>query len=247
VSYSPNNVSVYLRSFAGCMAGMTSSANTDTAATDYTFYGQMADAFAQRVDTAWGVTVPTALELDEFQTVSQSIWQGRSPLPASIATIPGSYTQIAQSVCARVLQGNTQVVAEGIDPNGGGASAAPSPIALIACGLGAFATTFASGPAEVLAAFAPIPFGTTAGQKLYVAASLDSGGQFSPGFADLINTDTSVSVLAAPIEYQNNHDFIMKSAPLVTPLVAGGNYALTGLAVGGEGGQAFRVQTALLL
>jgi hypothetical protein len=118
--YVPNNANVYLKAFAGFMAGITASATTDTTEADYSGYAQMADAWAQQLDTSWGVSAPTFLELDMIAEASEAVWAGRSPLPSDIALHPGSYTQVAEAVIARVLEGNAQVVSEGIDPNAGG-------------------------------------------------------------------------------------------------------------------------------
>src|ERR1700679_1570304 len=99
--YVPNNASVYLRAFAGFMAGITAAANTDTVAIDYSNQAQMADAFAQQLDTSWGSSAPTAFELDTILTSCESVWENRSPLLAG-ALVPGNYTQVAQAVIARV-------------------------------------------------------------------------------------------------------------------------------------------------
>jgi hypothetical protein len=117
--YTPNQTSVYLKAFAGFLAGITAAANTDTGQGDYTLYAQMADSYAQQVDISWGITFPTSLELAMIAQVSEAIWENRSPNSGIDAVTPGSYTQVAQAVVARVLQGNAQVVSEGINPNGG--------------------------------------------------------------------------------------------------------------------------------
>lgn len=121
MSYTPNNTDVYLRAAAGFMAGIAASAVTDTLAGDFSLYAQMADAYAQQLDTSWGVTpTPTNLELFTIQEVSEAVWENRSPPPTVNATTPGTYTQVAQSVIARVQQINAQVISQGIDPNGPG-------------------------------------------------------------------------------------------------------------------------------
>lgn len=126
MSYVPNNTSVYLRAFAGFMAGITAAAKTDTNAADFTFYAQMADAYSQQLDTQWGETAPTSFELYCIAQSSEAVWENSSVLPASVAVLPGAYTQVAASVVARVQQGNAQIVSEGIspsDPGAGGAQA----------------------------------------------------------------------------------------------------------------------------
>lgn len=117
MSYSPLNVSVYLRSFAGFLAGITAPATTDTNQGDYALYAQMADAFAQEVDTQFGSGVPTGFELDALAEGCEAVWENRSSYPSSQAVLPGAYLQIAQALVARVKQGNAQIVTQGINPN----------------------------------------------------------------------------------------------------------------------------------
>lgn len=126
--YTPKNGNVYLKAFAGYMAGVTAPACTDTRPKDYTAYGQQADAYAQCFDTLWGLGAPTCFETDSILTCSESVWENRSPLPEPAALVPGDYTQVVESVIARVRQGNAQVASEGIDPDagcGGRGSGAP--------------------------------------------------------------------------------------------------------------------------
>ena len=129
MSYSPNNTPVYLRACAGCFAGLTSSANTDITAADYTLYGQMADAWAQEVDTVWGAATPTNFELLEIEDCSSTMWAGRSSLGAAAGILAGSYNQTALALMARVKQANAQVVAEGVDPSDIGGAAGGAALA----------------------------------------------------------------------------------------------------------------------
>jgi hypothetical protein len=116
MSYSPLNTSVYLRAFAGFLAGATASANTSGNQGDYTLYTQMADAWAQEVDTTWGSGVPTSFELLAIDAASEAIWENRSVLATGVGVLAGSYAQMAAALVARVVQANTQVVSQGINP-----------------------------------------------------------------------------------------------------------------------------------
>jgi hypothetical protein len=118
--YTPLNTPVYLRAFAGFLSGITAAAKTDVNAGDYTLYAEMADAWAQQVDTSWGVSAPTLLELDGIDGGSEAVWENSSPPPSKAAVLAGTYLTTALAVIARVRQGNAQVVSEGIDPNGTG-------------------------------------------------------------------------------------------------------------------------------
>jgi hypothetical protein len=112
--YTPQTLAVYLNAAAGCMAGITSQATTDISPGDYTMYAQMADAYAQQLDTTLGafpaVPVIAALAL----SISEAVWENRSPYGLPDAVNPGSYTQIASSVAARITQLLTQITNEGI-------------------------------------------------------------------------------------------------------------------------------------
>lgn len=112
--YTPKTLAVYLNAAAGFMAGITSQATTDSSPADYTQYAQMADAYAQQLDTALGAapTVPVIAAL--ALSISEAVWENRSPYALPDAVNPGSYTQIAASVAARITQLLTQIAGEGI-------------------------------------------------------------------------------------------------------------------------------------
>ena len=122
MSYTPNNATVYLRAFSGCQAGMSASGRgqgvADLSADEY--YAQMADAWAQAVDAAFGAVTPTLFELSLIEDMSETIWTQRSPLPTSVAFNPAAYAGLALVVTTAATTGNAQVVAVGIDPNAGG-------------------------------------------------------------------------------------------------------------------------------
>jgi hypothetical protein len=121
MSYSPHNATVYLRAFAGFMAGITGAVSNDTDESAFANYALMGDAYSQQGDTAWGAAAPTQFELATIEAASESVWETRSPLTVD-ANVPSAYTTIAASIVARVRQANDQVVSEGIDPNAGSAA-----------------------------------------------------------------------------------------------------------------------------
>jgi hypothetical protein len=126
--YTPNNVCVYLKAAAGCLSGLGGSGPYgDPLLGDFSGYARMADAYAQEFDTVWGVTVPSGFEEDAIFTASAAAWATRSPLPSTVAFIPGAYNGIVLGVIARVLEGNAQIVSEGVDPNGCGGGIIPPP------------------------------------------------------------------------------------------------------------------------
>jgi hypothetical protein len=167
MSYSPNNVSVYLNAFAGAIAGLGAFQRylNDPVPADYAASARMADALAQEVDIAWGSSVPTSLELSIIENACEVVWADRSPLENAVAFTPANYTSLAAGIVALALEGNAIVVAEGISPN------APSPGAV------PYAQFFALMPGDnsaTIAAGAPILFpqlGPTSGAGAPTALS----------------------------------------------------------------------------
>lgn len=212
--YTPNNTTVYLRAVAGCLAGMAAGGRylTDTTPGDYTGYAQAADAYGQAVDGAFGVTVPTAFQLELIQEISQSVWGGRSGLP-SAGALAGSYTGIGRAVAALAIEGNAQVVSEGVNPNVGSATALVNRVStpsagsaispLTPGGAGAIAavmdfTPSVGGSGKVLAGYAIT--GATSGNDtlpmaIFSVESLTAitGGTSVPGFPGLTLEPTSIT------------------------------------------------------
>lgn len=63
MSYTPNNASIYLAAFSGCLSGLNQ-AGLEAA--------RIADAYAQELDTLWGVAGFTTLETTEIESLSES-------------------------------------------------------------------------------------------------------------------------------------------------------------------------------
>jgi hypothetical protein len=124
--YTPNNDCTYAKAFAGAMAGLGASGRyiLDSNLVDAGPYARMADAYAQEFDATWGATAPTSLEQDLIFGASIQVWIGVSPLVSAVAFIPGAYAGLVNAAIALAKEGNAQVVAEGIDPNGCAAGAA---------------------------------------------------------------------------------------------------------------------------
>jgi hypothetical protein len=120
MAYTPLNVCVYLKAFAGCLAGLGAAGTylTDPNEGDYTWAARMADAYAQQFDTTWGAVTPTNFEEDAIFGASASVWQTHSMLESHVAFIPNSYTGLCNGAIALVQEGNAQVVIEGVSPSG---------------------------------------------------------------------------------------------------------------------------------
>ncbi len=119
MAYAPNNNCVFLKAFAGAAAGLGASGRflLDPLAADFSVPAQMADAYAQQFDTSWGGAAVTKFEEDAIFQNSKAVWENHSPLENSVAFTPGSYASLVTSVIALVVQSNTQVAGEGVDPN----------------------------------------------------------------------------------------------------------------------------------
>lgn len=122
MSYTPNNVSVYLAAFSGCLASIGSPGTTNPSVDA----PALADAFAQAVDTQWGSAAPTAFEITSIQQLSLAAWSGRSPLVLPAGLTPSSYSAIANAIVTLAVNGNSQIVGEGINPNSPASPSSPS-------------------------------------------------------------------------------------------------------------------------
>lgn len=124
MSYTPNNVCIYLYAFAGGLAGLAASGRylEDSSQNDYVFPAEQADAFAQAIDTAWGAHEFSNADIQQIQACSQGVWQDRSPLISDKGTSVNtqSYAGVASAIVSLVKAGTAQIEAQGVDPDGCG-------------------------------------------------------------------------------------------------------------------------------
>lgn len=121
MAYVPKQNSVYLAAFAGALAGMASSVGPVSSSTagDYAFLAQVADAFAQSFDTEYGtVNAGDEFQIELIAELCESVWSQRSVLPATTSTTPSSYTAECDALVALVVDGSTQLAAQGVNPFG---------------------------------------------------------------------------------------------------------------------------------
>jgi hypothetical protein len=111
--YVPKNTPIYLASFAGAIAGL-GAPNQPIVSVGHS--AVMADAFAQELDTVWGVTPYTALDLLELQSACEVAWSTRSPLSSAASGTPAKYLALVTEIIALVRAGTARVESEGIDP-----------------------------------------------------------------------------------------------------------------------------------
>lgn len=85
MSYTPNSTELYLAAFSGCLAGL--GAQSQPFGGDASYVAAAASAFAQEVDTLWGGTAVTALDIDSMSSVCERVWADRSRLHASLLVL----------------------------------------------------------------------------------------------------------------------------------------------------------------
>ena len=113
MSYSPNNTPVYNAAFSGIAGFYGAQLNAPQD------YAELADAWAQALDTVWGANPYSLLEITLIEAISIVQWQGQAPATDGHRYDPTYYAAAATEVVALVQAGNAQVVAEGINPNVG--------------------------------------------------------------------------------------------------------------------------------
>ncbi len=122
MAYTPLNSNVFIAAFAGALAGIAVAGKvlSDTTATDYAGVVNVAGAYAQSFDTAWGTTAATTLDVQAIQEESEATWADRTPSSVT----PSSYTSLCQALIATIQQAETYLTAQGIVPSQAGAGSA---------------------------------------------------------------------------------------------------------------------------
>ena len=119
MSYTPNNIYVYLQAFSGAVAGLLGQskslvttprgANTDTI--------DIAGAWAQEVDAQWGVsTNPDLFEYEEILNFSTELFQAINPQPSSRSTSPATYTSTVEALIVLLEDGEAYLSSQSITP-----------------------------------------------------------------------------------------------------------------------------------
>src|SRR5271157_1600985 len=135
--YTPNNDAIYLAAFGGAIAGLGAPNQPIQSVANA---AEAADAFAQAVDTVWGVGSYTNLERNSLREACETVWATRSTLAQPYTYDPSAYQPLAQEIVALIRSGNAQVVAEGVNPNndtgggGGGVTAVTASLPLSSSG-----------------------------------------------------------------------------------------------------------------
>jgi hypothetical protein len=113
MSYSPNNINVYLQAFAGAVAGLLGqSTPLGTVSGSYTATITIAGAWAQEVDTQWDSTAnPDQFRFDEIYVFSNDLFQVYEPQPN---TTPAMFAKSAQALFVLMTDAETYLTAQGI-------------------------------------------------------------------------------------------------------------------------------------
>lgn len=117
MAYTPQNLQIFTAAFAGSLAGMGLSDRNivNTSASAYAGLASVAGAFAQAVDTAWGVNA-NQLDLEAIQSNCAAFWQERSPNADSINTNPSTWANAALAIVATVQASEAYFTDQGIVP-----------------------------------------------------------------------------------------------------------------------------------
>ena len=127
MSYTPNNLNVYIAAFTGAVAGLlgeSNSQNTNARVTGYYASSmRVAGAWAQEVDTLWAVsTDPDQFEYSEINDFSEQLFSIAEPQPdtgttgAGSSTNPATYAPTAQALLNVLTDGETYLAGQGITP-----------------------------------------------------------------------------------------------------------------------------------
>lgn len=114
MSYTPNNINVYIAAYSGAVAGMGASNRfpRDSVAGDYVNLTKTAGAYAQQFDTLWGANNATTLDVDNITQLTAAAWESRAPQ----STNPADFALLCGALIAMVTQSETYFAGQGIPP-----------------------------------------------------------------------------------------------------------------------------------
>src|SRR5271169_4421489 len=110
-----NNLYVYIQAFSGALAGLTGQLTSlPTKSGSYTPVDQIANAWAQAVDSAWGdSTNPDSFEYEEIYLFSNDLFLVRNPQEPG-STSASSYTATAIGLMAILADSEAYFTSQGI-------------------------------------------------------------------------------------------------------------------------------------
>lgn len=115
--YVPQNLQIFTAAYCGALAGMGLSDRQirDSSAASYAGLATVAGAWAQAVDTAFGVNA-NQMNLEAIQSESQAYWQDRSPISDATNTNPTTHASGALAVVATIQASEAYYASQGIVP-----------------------------------------------------------------------------------------------------------------------------------
>ena len=119
MSYVPNNLEIFLASFAGAVAGLGGGRGqtpTTNAAQDNPI-ANVALAFAESYDTVWGVTPSDSYQNAGTEEICEAAWESRGVPPLTAPAFTAStYTKWCTALIAAIVAGSTVLSGQGIVP-----------------------------------------------------------------------------------------------------------------------------------
>jgi hypothetical protein len=117
-SYTPFNASVYFAALAGAASGMGASGrqpfDPNPADVQSTVVANVAGAWAQAFDTAWGAVVPSDVALEMIETESEGVWEGRQPGAFGPNVNPSNFTPLIDALIAIIDAAEAYAISQGI-------------------------------------------------------------------------------------------------------------------------------------
>ena len=120
----PNNVCVFSKTFSGAYAGLAAAdrnpSSPDPTNAYYVGSAAVAGAFANAVDSVWGLAPASSLDLDNFEELSEAMWaQMANPSDSVNLTtfsLPAVHMALAAVVVAMSIAADNYFAGQGIVP-----------------------------------------------------------------------------------------------------------------------------------
>lgn len=118
--YTPVTASVYFAAYEGAYAGMAASGRVPLSAAPSSDapWATLAGAYAQALDTQWGLVPATTSDVENIRGCSAGVWSERTPVPSNATDGAAFYAPIVAGVIALVQE--AAIYNSGITPPSGG-------------------------------------------------------------------------------------------------------------------------------
>lgn len=163
--YTPVNLSVYVAGFVGALEGLAANRGVNVALAPGV--QQVAGAFAQQLDTNWGSTITSQLDLDNMGAQAAAFFEQRGDIQSQGAKVPATYTGVADQVINTVLNARTYFGSQGIVPPPIAPTGGATAFAILRPGAPSAAPAYAT-----IAEIAPLVAAADGAFTLYVDSSI---------------------------------------------------------------------------